>query len=501
MAPRPDMSEMGTTGLKRTTGFVFEEFLPQLQGTRGAKVYREMVDNESTIGAYLYAIEKIITRIEWHFEPFHDATADGDVDEVDIEVATFFDECLNDMAQSWDSTLAEILSMVPFGWDVHEIVYKRRIGPDQKDVKKRSKFTDGKIGWRKWAPRAQETLWAWIFDDDGECVGMEQIDPYAGKGRVTIPFTKALHFRTTTAKGNPEGRSLLRNAYKPWYYKRRIEEIEAVGVERDLAGLPVAKVPAELLSSEATAAQRSVLAAVQEIVTGIKRNEHEGVVWPMAYDEEGHPMYELELLSSGGSRQFDTDKIIQRYTTAIAMVVLADVILLGHEQVGSFALGTTKMDLFTMGIDSLCKTIADTVTQTEVPRLMRLNGMDTTRPPKLAYSEVANVDLGEIADFISKMATAGIIAPDPGLEDYLRELAGLPPANHGIKADGDMSAMSEEDQKAILALPPAQRIVAERTGVVPDPPPFPGAVAPTPGKKPKPGEKIATQSPVPKAKE
>ena len=46
------------------------------------------------------------------------------------------------------------------------------------------------------------------------------------------------------AKGNPEGRRILRDAYRAWYFKKRLEEFEAIGVERDLAGMPVGKVPA-----------------------------------------------------------------------------------------------------------------------------------------------------------------------------------------------------------------------------------------------------------------
>lgn len=487
MAPRPDLTELGSTGLKRTSGTVFEEFLTQLRGTRGAKVYREMSDNDPVIGSFLYAIEKIITRIEWRFDPFTDDSSDGEPKPEDVEVAAFFESCINDMSDSWDSNLSQILSMVPYGWSYHEIVYKRRVGPEEKDPTKRSKYTDGKIGWRRWAPRAQETLFDWEFQDDGGIAGMRQMDPYTQKGLVPIPIEKALLFRTTNSKNNPEGRSLLRNAYRPWYFKRRIEEIEAIGVERDLAGLPVAFVPPDYLSATATADQLSVLAVVQEIVAGIKRNENEGVIFPQVYDEAGHKLFDLVLLSSGGTRQFDTDKIVTRYDQRIAMSVLSDFILLGHERVGSFSLGATKMDLFTMSIDSIAKTIADTVNAHAVPRLMRLNGMDATRPPRLSYSEVANVDLAELSDFVSKMATAGVIAPDPGMEDYLREVAGLPPANHGVEDTGTDS-MSEEDLKAVMALPPAQRIVAQRTGVVPDPPPMPGMNAPIPGKG-KPGEK------------
>lgn len=485
MAPRYDLSELGTSGLKRTSGFVFDEFLTRLRGIQGIKTYREMSDNDPVIGAILYAIEKVITRLEWRVDPYRDSTADGEPETVDVEVAQFVESCLNDMSDSWDSTLSQILSMCIYGWSYHEIVYKVRGGPDQKNPTKRSKFNDGKIGWRKWAIRSQETLWLWKFGDDGGIEAMYQVDPYAGHGQVEIPIEKSLLFRTTATKNNPEGRSLLRNAFRPWWFKRRIEEIEAIGIERDLAGLPVAMVPPEYLSANPTAEQVAVLTAIQQIVTSIKRNENEGIIFPMVYDEDGHALFELKLLNSGGSRQFDTDKVLTRLDQRIAMSLVSDFLLLGTERVGSFALGATKMDLWSMSVDSIAKTIAETVNQHAVPRLLHLNGIDITRPPQLVYSEVAHVDLGEISDFVSKMAQAGVLAPDPGLEDHLRDLAGLPPANHDMEATGTGN-MSEDDMKAVMALPPQQSIVAERTGVVPDKPAFPGANAPFGGGKKQP---------------
>jgi phage gp29-like protein len=141
------------------------------------------------------------------------------------------------------------------------------------------------------------------------------------------------------------------------------------------------------------------------------------------------------------------------------------------------------MDLWSMSVDSIAKTIADTVNQHAIPRLLRLNGMDSNRPPTLQYSEVAHIDLTEISDFISKMAAAGVLAPDPTLEDHLRDLAGLPPANHDVDETG-VDTMSPEDMRALMALPPQQRIVAERTGIVPDQPAFPGGNPPFGGSAP-----------------
>jgi hypothetical protein len=412
-----DLAEIGTTGLRRSGGYITEEFLPSLQQVRGTRVWREMSDNDPVIGAMLYAIDKIIGRLEWRIEPF-------DQEQGSLDKKVFVEECLYDMSDSWDATVSNILSMLSFGFSYHEIVYKQRSG-DNKDARKRSKYSDGKIGWRKWPIRSQETLNNWLLDPNGGIQGAVFLDPSTGK-RFAIPIDKALLFRTTTVKNNPEGRSLLRNAYRPFYYKRRIEEIEAIGIERDLVGLPVAHVPPEYLSSTATPAQAAVIGRIQEIVTRVKRNEQEGVIFPVVYDEAGHKLFDLTLLNSGGQRQFDTDKVITRYDSRIAMSILSDFILLGHDRVGSFALGSSKIDLWTMAVDAIANSLAEVVNQHAIPRLLRINGMGLENLPYLTYGDVAAVNLTELADFVQKLAASGVLVPDENLEAYLREVGNLP---------------------------------------------------------------------------
>lgn len=420
---KPDLEELGTTGLRRAGGFITEEFLTQLRGKRGLLTYREMADNDPVIGSILYAIEKVILRLDWRVDAYDDS-------EQAKELAEFIDTCLEDMSDSFDQTLASVLSMLIYGFSFHEIVYKIR-GGDNKDPQKNSKYKDGKIGWRKWPIRSQETLNNWLMDETGGIQGFRQMDPTGG-GFRDIPIEKGLLFRTTVNKNNPEGRSLLRNSFRPWYYKRRIEEIEAIGIERDLAGLPVAKVPPEYLSTGKTAAQQTVLDTITNIVQNIKRNEQEGVVFPLMYDENNNEMFRLELLSSGGSRQFDTDKVITRYDQRIAMSVLTDFILLGHERVGSFSLGSQKMDLWTMSIDAIAKSIAEVINQYAIPRLIKLNSMNAELMPYLSYGQVSSVDLGELADYVQKLTAAGVLMPDEKLEAYLREQASLPPAENTV---------------------------------------------------------------------
>jgi len=436
MPKRPDLAEIGSTGLRRTGGTVYEEFLVSLRGRRGAKVYREMSENDPVIGSILYAIEKIIIRLDWTVQPASDSQEDRDT-------AEFIEQCIYDMSDSWDSTIASILSMLVYGYSYHEIVYKIRGGAATDDPTRRSNFNDGKIGWRKWPIRSQETHNNWLFDEDGGIQGFEQVDPY-GAGIHRIPIDKSLLFRTTTQKNNPEGKSLLRTAYRPWFFKRRIEEMEAIGIERDLAGLPIAYIPPDYLSSAASADQTAVRDSIISIVQNVKRNEQEGIVFPLVYDDRGNKMFSIELLSSGGSRQFDTDKVISRYDQRIAMSVLSDFILLGHERVGSFALGSSKIDLWTMAVEAICKSIAEVINQHAIPRLLKLNGMKLGTTPEVTYSDVSHVDLGEISEYVAKLTTAGVIKPDDEMEEFLRGLAGLP---INTKSDDDLEYEDEEENE------------------------------------------------------
>ena len=420
-----DFMEVGSSGLHQYGGEIRNDFLRQLQGKQQYANYREMADNDPVVGAMLHSIEMLIRSVDWTVEPSEDN------DERAIDQAEFVSSCLGDMSNSWVDTLSSIMGFLVYGYSYHEVVYKRRQG-FTKDARTRSKFNDGKIGWRKMPVRSQETIERWDLDSNGGINGAIQNDPNSkGKGAVFLPIEKCLLFRTTTKMNNPQGRSILRNAYVPWYYKRRIQEIEAIGIERDLAGLPVALVPPQMLSDAATANERAALDAIKQLVRNIKRDEQEGIVFPLAYDPEtGQKAYDIQLLSTGGRRQFDTDAIIGRYDQRIAMTVLADFLLLGHENVGTQALSVSKVDLFLRSLDAYISEIVEVFNQHAIPRLMRLNGVDESLSPHLTATLPKSVDLGALGSFVSSLAQAGApLFPDEALEGHLRSLAGLPTGN------------------------------------------------------------------------
>lgn len=414
------MIELGGTGLKRASGIIDEEFLPALRGRKAVRVYREMADNSPIVGSLLFSIEKLLRQVEWR------VVAPDNTPEMS-QAVEFVEQCMEDMSHTWDDMIAEILSMLTYGWSWHEIVYKRRIGPWEKDPRKQSKYTDGKIGWRKIPIRSQETLLRWIFDEEGGVKALVQIPPPYYQTKI-IPVERSLLFRTGIYKGNPEGRSLLRTAYRPWFFLKRLEEFEAIGVERDLAGLPVARVPSSYMNAAQGSKESQVYQAFKKMVQNVRRDEHDGLVLPLEYDPDTkQPLFEFELMSSGGARQFDTSALIQRYEQRILMSCLADFILLGHEEVGSYALHVDKTGIFRTALNTIAKAIANVFNKHAIPRLFQINGWKLDQLPQIEPANVDPPDLTQLAQFMTAMAQIGMNwFPDPELEKFLREVAHLP---------------------------------------------------------------------------
>lgn len=405
--------EIGRIGQKRYGGRFYEEFLTELRGKRGIETYREMSENDDTVGAILYSIEMLIRQAAWSVAPGGDTQKDK-------EAADFIESCMYDMQETWTDTISEILSFLTYGWSFHEIVYKRRMG-SSRNPRLNSKYSDGLIGWRKLPIRAQETLYQWEYDNEDNLIGMTQMPP-PDYGLITIPIEKGMLFRTKNRKGNPEGRSILRNAYRSWYFKKRIQEIEGIGIERDLAGLPVFTAPEGLnIWDNDDQDMVRIREGMEAMVKNVRVDEMAGIVKPFGY--------EFELLNSGGSKSFDTNSIITRYNTAIAMTVLADFIFLGHEQVGSFALSSDKTELFSMAIGAYLDIICETFNNQAILRLIDVNGehfKGITDYPELQHGDIENADIQKLASFVRDMAGVGAIIPDGKLEDYLREVSGLP---------------------------------------------------------------------------
>lgn len=432
----PAFQEIGVTGLKETSGGIYEEFVPKLRWPKAGDVYLEMSSNDPVITAILHCSRQLIRNVTWDVVPASQTKAD-------LEAAAFLKECMDDMSATWSDFIDDCTSFFDYGFSYHEIVYKRRMGPSR-NPHNNSLFNDGRIGWRKIAGRAQTSMHSWKFDAEGGLQGMNQ---YTSEGIKFIPIQKSLLFRTTANRGNPEGKSFLRGAYRPWYFKKHIEEIEGIGIERDLAGLPVTTAPpgVDIFDKDNPKAVETKNAALK-LVTSIRRDRNEGVVLPDGW--------KLELLSSGSNRQFDTSAIINRYDQRIAITMLADIVMLGADKVGSFALAKVKQSMLSASLDAQLASVCDIFNRYAIPRLFALNTFNVTALPKIKCGSVVAPDLKELGDYIKALSGSKMpLFPDVDLENHLRRMADLPETRDDDEGREDRIARSNQTGQSSPADP------------------------------------------------
>jgi hypothetical protein len=424
--------DIGSTGLRQYGGWVREEFLPQLAGRQAARTYHEMLDNSPVVGALIFAITQSMRKIDWRVQGASDKPEDKAEEE-------FVEGLMDDMSHTWSSFVTEALSMIGYGFAPHEIVYKRRLGrnpgadPANPGEKRPiSRFIDGRIGWRKLPIRGQDTILKWFFGPNGEILGLTQ-QPYVGT-IVDLPIEKLLLFRPSEHKGNPEGRSALRNSYRGWYFIKRLEEIEAIYFER-MSGFPVMHVPNQLLEAAAggDAKASATLAAYKKLITNVRVDEQMGVILPSdTFAGPNGPtsarLYELQLLvPQGGNVRAMFSPTIERHKLEILMTCIADFIQLGHSARGVQSLALSKVDMFFQAIEGWVTSIADVMNRYGLPRLWALNGLPDESMPRLVPDLAQRVDLDVLSNFVLRLSQSGMaLFPDPELENYIRDAAGLP---------------------------------------------------------------------------
>lgn len=464
-------ADVGSSGLRAFSGWVREEFLPQLVGQQGARVYREMTDNSPTVGAVLFAIMQSIRKVEWRVEPASDKPEAQ-------EMADFADSLRYDMSGTWEDFIIEALSMLSYGYAPHEIIYKARLGNDPpvldgKPLPK-SKFNDGRIGVRRLPLRGQDTVIKWFLEPSGGIRGLTQ-QPYVGT-LVDLPIEKLLLFRPQMHKGNPEGRSILRNSWRPYQFIRRLEEQEAIMVER-FGGLPTLYVPNSLLEGAAAQDANSLLALAtyKKIITNVRIDEQMGVILPSdTYMGQNGPsnvrMYEFELKTPTGrsSGALNTDVIIARYKLDIMTSVMADFLTLGHSSRGTQSLSLSKVDMFFQAIEGWVNGIAAVLNRHLLPRIWRLNALDPALMPEYVPDLAQRIDLDSLGNYVLHLAQGGMtMFPDQDLENFLRDAAGMPDITDESAYAASGNATDPEVLMKILAVSAARRVARMRGKSVP----------------------------------
>jgi len=356
----------------------------------------------------------------WSFQPANETPA--------AQVyAGFMQSVMDDMEFTFEDFLDDAMTMLTFGFSLFEVVMKRR--------------TDGQIGIKKLGPRPQWTIDRFEVAEDGSTLSGAWQNT-SQNGMVYIPADRLLHMKIKSAYADPAGKSILRNAYRSYRYVTNIQEYEAVAIERELNGLPVGRIPSDYLDPDADAAKVAFVNKYKQILRDVKNNEQGYLLIPSDpyVDEDGkisnQRMVEFELLASKGTRDIDTNKSIVRHQQDMARSVLADFLMLGTSDRGSFAMSKSKTDIFVKSMRSILNSVSAPINRVLIPMIWGANSFDPALMPEIQYENLAPVDLDVLGGFIRSLALANAnIFPDLGIENALLNAAGLPPKSHSTAVD------------------------------------------------------------------
>ena len=386
-----------------------DEETPELQWPSSVEVYDRMRRQDAQVISVLRAVSLPLRRAEWYVDP------NGASDEVTRFVASELGLPVKGADPSaplartrdrfsWDEHLRLALLCLPFGHAYFEQVYRYDPATGHQHLRK--------LAWRP--PRTIQKV---DVASDGGLVAIEQ-KPTTTNAPPRIGVESLVAYVNDREGGNWLGQSLLRPAYKFWLLKDRLLRVQAQTVDRNGMGVPVyeASQPPEGMSdADLRDYREKEQAAGLQIATGLRSGENSGAAIP----------YGANLNMKGVIGQLpDADKPIRYYDEQIARAVLAHFLNLGTET-GSWALGSTFADFFTMSLQTVAKQVAAVTTQHVVEDLVDINFGVGVPAPQISFDEIGTKHQ-VTAEAISALISCGALLPEPKLESFLRESFGLP---------------------------------------------------------------------------
>lgn len=386
----PSFTELGSAGTYWRDLMGNTEYNAKLRGLSGLEIYDKMRRSDVSVRTSLRLAKTPVQAARWTVDAYDRA------DPKAVEQAEFVRKSLfNYMSISWEQILSEAMLMLDFGFYMFETVYEPRI-------------INGvpRVVWKKWAPRhpLDVTYQGFEYDEHGGPKGVWMSD-YSGVDDIFIPIDRLLVFTFDREANNMEGTSLLRSAYKNWYYKDNLYKIDAIQKERHGIGIPVIKLPPGFTVQDKTLAD--------QLGRNLRTNEQAHVVLP--------PYWELIFAKVEGQPTNPMESI-DHHDKQISKNILAQFI-----DTGAAASKEQEIDLFYKAIRFTADIIRSTINKHAIPQLVDYNFSDVEGYPVLKARRIGEAnELRTLSFAFRNFVGAGTVIPDDRLEDWVRDELDMP---------------------------------------------------------------------------
>lgn len=399
LSPGLATTEMGYASPSPWTSWTRDERVPELMDRRGLRTYYDMKRADGTVRGALRLLKTPVMGARWFVEAASEST-------MDKNIAKFVEKNLmEDLNVPWSRVIEDALLMCDFGYMPFEKVYAQ---------------VDGKIILSKLAPRHPMDINEWLWDENGGPDGII-MDPVSIPGsfnsysnyqrealsqpEVFIPISKLVVFVLEQEAGDLRGISILRSAYKHYYYKDTMYKIDAIQKERHGIGVPIIKLPAGFSVDDRKLAEN--------LGRNLRTNERAHIVVPFNWEVtfaklEGQPV--------------DCLKSIEHHDMKIKSNILAPFM-------DEANVNPDSLDVYYKATRYIASTVCDTFNHYVIPQLVDFN-FSRGGYPKLRVRRIGEEEsLRTLSFAVRNFVGANIIRPDDELEKFIRSELDLPPVD------------------------------------------------------------------------
>jgi hypothetical protein len=367
--------------------YLREEYNAELRDQAGLLKYDRMRRSDAAVRSALKTLKTPVLGATWYVQPFDDTPRSK-------EIAKFVERnFVQYMSYPWPQVILEALLMLDYGFYIFEKVWdERKVG------------RTNRVFLRKLAPRHPLDVVEWVFDSNG---GPSAVDLYNSPGandHVRIPIDKLAIFSHDSEGGDLRGISVLRSAYKHWYFKENLYKIDAIQKERHGIGIPIIKLPPGFTTDDRNKAH--------ELGENLRSNEKAHVVLPPFWEVmfaklEGQPVSPIESAEHH-------NKMI--YHNVLAQAVYASVT----------GADTDVMELFYKSSRHLADMVRSVFNKYVIPQIVQPNwGIDDY--PELKLRRLGDTKEARTISFAVRNAVgAGLLRVDDQLEEWFRDLIDAP---------------------------------------------------------------------------
>lgn len=440
--------EVGASGTVFYSGFLGgEEYNADLRGDKGLEVYRKMMASDGMVKAMM---RSLILPLRGAIAKFTPATEDQE----DVDIAHVCEELLLNMeGQLWDDFIQQSFRGLGYGHHVAEQVWTRPIPGTVEVDGERQLYEpnlvelEGKLYLTPYrlAPRLQRSIFRWGIDRTGTLTGIQQrvwvsgiepgtkVDPgdsislkgIAATGTfhyIDIPAERLFVYTVDREGDNYTGESVLRAAYKHWYYKDLLIRIQAVAAERHGVGIPYAIVKQGIQKRE------------EDAIVGAMRSLHGHEKGYLLINEAqlaektnlGMPPFGILDMRASGTRM--TDGGILYHDRLMALSILADFLSLGSGTGGNAnVMHRDKASMFFNALMGVKRPFEDAYNRQIVRPFVDMNFGPRKKYPSLVLSGIEARDLAQWATSLTGLANSGLLTPDPRIEQSIRTELDIPP--------------------------------------------------------------------------